>query len=69
MDDGNCSPGWSVTVAVSQTEGCILRRPHLSAAYVIKLGLFQLTEHYICESKAYYNKLHLTKYNGQIYNW
>ncbi len=41
--------------AVSQTEGCILRRSHLKAAYVIKTGLFQLTEHYIPESKAYYN--------------
>ncbi len=36
---------------------------------VIKPGLFQLTEHYICESKAYYNNLHLTKNNGQIYNY
>ncbi len=24
--------------------------------------------YYICESKAYYNNLHLTKNNGQIYN-
>ncbi len=53
--------------AVSQTEGCILRRSHL-AAYVIKPGLVLLTEHYICESKAYYNNLHVTKNNGQIYN-
>ncbi len=30
--------------------------------------LFQLTDHYMCESKAYYNNLHLTKNNGQIYN-
>ncbi len=38
------------------------------AAYVIKPALLQLTEHYICESKAYYNNLHLTKHNGQMYN-
>ncbi len=37
------------------------------AAYAIKPGLFQLTEHYIRESKAYYNGLHLTKNNGQMY--
>ncbi len=30
------------------------------------LFLFQLTEHYICESKAYYNNLHFTKNNGQF---
>ncbi len=29
-------------------------------------GLFQLTEHYICKSKAYYNNLHLTKNNSHI---
>ncbi len=52
-------------MAVSQTEGCILLRSHL----FIEPGLFQLTEHYIRESKAYYNNLHLTKNNGQIYNF
>lgn len=36
--------------ALSQTEGCILRRSHLQAAYIINPGLFQLTEHNIHES-------------------
>ncbi len=55
-------------LTVSQTEGCILQEVAFVAAYVIKPGLFQLTEHYIRESKAYYNNLHLTKNNGQIYS-
>ncbi len=58
----------SEMMAVSQTEGRILRRSHLQAAYVIKRGLFQLTAHYTRELKAYNNNLHLTKINGQIYN-
>ncbi len=63
--------GWlkvAKVMSVSQTEGCILRRSHFQAAYVIKPGLFQLTEHYIHESWAYYNDLCLTKNNGQVYN-
>ncbi len=40
----------------------------VGSIYVIKPGLFQLTVHYISESKAYYINLHLTKNNGQIYN-
>lgn len=54
------------TFAVSHFEGCVLRRSHLSAAYVTEDALFQKSNHYIPKKERNYSNLDFWRNNSHF---